>query len=65
MVARGKTKTYSSDVEPSDRWKTLTVRVEKVNHPAPGDNFSLGLFGVKGEDWFDVRELSLFIGRLP
>jgi hypothetical protein len=41
------------------------VRTERVAHPDARDNFSLGLFGVERGNWFDVRELSLFVGTLP
>ncbi len=33
--------------------------------PSAADNFSLGVWGLSEGDWFDVRELSLFIGYLP
>ncbi len=61
----GKAEGYTAHADASEEWTTLTVRAQKVYHPAPGDNFSLGLFGMEVGDWFDVRELSLFVGILP
>ena len=49
----------------SEEWTTLTVQAKKVLYPHPSDNFSLGLMGVETGDWFDVRELSSFVGILP
>jgi hypothetical protein len=45
-------------------WQGRQLR-EKVLYPAPIDNFSIGLFGVAAGDYFDVRELSMFVGFLP
>jgi hypothetical protein len=61
----GRAKMDSAQVEASDLWTTLTVRVPEVIHADPRDNFSLGIFSVAPGDWFEVRELSLFVGTLP
>jgi len=48
-----------------DAWQTLVNRRAQVTHPAPGDNFGVGLIDPRKGDWFEVRELSLFVGTLP
>ena len=40
-------------------------REDQVVHPAPGDNFAVGFIDPRKGDWFEVRELSLFVGTLP
>jgi hypothetical protein len=57
----------STDRAPAseDRWTTLELPSARVRFADPNDNYSLGLFDVQPGDWFDVRELSLFLGRLP
>jgi hypothetical protein len=42
-----------------ERWE------DQVVHPAPGDNFAVGLIDPRKGDWFEVREPSAFVGRLP
>ncbi|PYN43497.1 MAG: hypothetical protein DME00_26905 [Candidatus Rokuibacteriota bacterium] len=42
-----------------ERWE------DQVVHPAPGDNFAVGLIDPRKGDWFEVRELSVFVGTLP
>ncbi len=61
----GRAEGYAAHANTSEEWTTLTVWAQKVLPPAPGDNFSLGLFGVEVGEWFEVRELSLFVGILP
>jgi hypothetical protein len=46
-------------------WTVLTLATERVTHPSASDNYSLGLTTVQQGDWFEVRELSVFIGTLP
>jgi len=40
-------------------------REDQVVHPAPGDNFAVGFIDPRKGDWFEVRELSVFVGTLP
>jgi hypothetical protein len=65
VAADGTAKTYTAQAPAGEEWTTLVVRAERVVRADPRDNFSLGLFGVERGDWFDVRELSLFVGTLP
>ena len=66
VVAKdGTAENYVNESDPSKNWTMLTVRAEKVRYPAPLDNFSIGLFGVNAGDWFDVQELSVFVGIVP
>jgi hypothetical protein len=46
-------------------WTTLRLRADRVQHPDPQDNYSLGLYNVQPGDWFEVRELALVVGTLP
>ncbi|MDX2098550.1 MAG: acyltransferase [Leptolyngbyaceae cyanobacterium bins.59] len=46
-------------------WQKLSLQVRNVQYPDPSDHFSLGLTDVQANDWFDVREFSLFQGILP
>jgi peptidoglycan/LPS O-acetylase OafA/YrhL len=64
-VAPGDARSYIDDGPSSRQWVTLTVRVRAVHHPSPSDNFSVGLFNVGKGDWFDLRELSVFVGTVP
>jgi len=52
-------------VDPDHTWQTLINRRDQVTHPAPGDNFAIGLIDPRKGDWFEVRELSFFVGTLP
>lgn len=61
----GTSRSYVDDAPSSRRWVTLKVHVRAVQHPSPGDNFSVGLFDVGKGDWFDLREVSLFVGSIP
>jgi hypothetical protein len=36
-----------------------------VEHPDAQDNYSLGLYDVQPGDWFEVRELAVFLGEVP
>lgn len=66
VAADGTAKTYTAQGAGGEGWTTLVVRAHlEVAQPDARDNFSLGLFGVERGDWFDVRELSLFVGTLP
>lgn len=49
----------------SGDWTTMVARSGRVEHPNPGDNYTIGLVSVEAGDWFDVQELSLFVGILP
>ena len=48
----------------AEAWTTLSVRRRMV-HPSPEDNVSVGLIGADGGDWFEVRELDVFLGVVP
>ena len=66
VAADGTAKTYTAQAPAGEEWMTLVVRAQlEAAHPDARDNFSLGLFGVARGDWFDIRELSLFVGTLP
>ncbi len=65
VAADGKAQTYTAQAEAAEQWTMLTVRAQRVVYPDPRDNYSLGVFGVAKGDWFDVREVSLFVGTLP
>jgi hypothetical protein len=49
----------------SDEWTTLVVRTPKVVYASPDDYFSIGISPVSVDDWFDVSELSVFVGVFP
>jgi hypothetical protein len=49
----------------SEEWTTLWAQLPNVVYPSPEDYFALGLVRVGEGDWFDIRELSLFVGLLP
>jgi len=65
VAENGRSEDYTVYGNTSEEWTTLTVQVEKILYPDPGDNFSLGLEEVEAGDWFDVRELSSFVGVIP
>ena len=65
VAENGRSEDYTVYGNASEEWTTLTVQVEKILYPDPGDNFSLGLEEVEAGDWFDVRELSSFVGVIP
>jgi hypothetical protein len=46
-------------------WTTLVLNEERMLQPNASNNYSLGLTDVRPGEWFEVRELSLFVGRLP
>jgi peptidoglycan/LPS O-acetylase OafA/YrhL len=60
----GPSKSYRTEVEPVERWRTLVVAAQRFDAD-PGDNFSVGLVDVEAGDWFDIRELSVFKGIVP
>ena len=65
VAEKDRAENYTTHADASEEWTTFTDRAQRILHPAPSDNFSLGLFGVGAGDWFEVRELSLFVGTLP
>ncbi|HLC42604.1 MAG TPA: YfhO family protein, partial [Methylomirabilota bacterium] len=65
VAGDGTTEDYSTRSRSAGEWTTLIVRAEKIRYPSSSDRFSLGLTKVSAGDWFDVRELSLFVGILP
>jgi hypothetical protein len=60
-----KSQWHKDETIATEQWETLTIDGEVVSWPSYLDTYSVGLFEVKAGDWFDVRELSLYIGRLP
>jgi hypothetical protein len=65
VAADGRAKTNTAQAAATEQWTTLVVRTDRVAPPDPRDNFSLGIQGVAEGDWFEARELSLFVGSLP
>lgn len=49
----------------SEAWTALWVRTPRATYPSSDDYFTLGLARVSEGDWFDVRELSVFVGVFP
>lgn len=47
--------------EASTSWITLTSLATRVRHPDPRDHTSVALVNVEAGDYFDVRELALFV----
>jgi hypothetical protein len=64
-VGSGLPESLIVQTDADDAWQTLVNRRAQVTHPAPGDNFGVGLIDPRKGDWFDVRELGLFVGTLP
>ncbi|MBI2756445.1 MAG: hypothetical protein HYX52_07030 [Chloroflexi bacterium] len=58
-------RTYISTAPTSSDWETLRINVEQVTGPDASDSYSIGLSNVVQGDYFDVRELSLYLGQLP
>ncbi|HUN65245.1 MAG TPA: sulfatase [Bacteroidota bacterium] len=54
----------SAEGKPGPGWNDLTIR-SFLSDPRPNDYYSIGLFGVKQGDSFDIRRLSVYIGWLP
>jgi len=64
-VGTGSAESSMVQTDADNAWQTLAIRRDQVVHPAPGDNFAVGLIDPRKGDWFEVRELSLFVGTLP
>jgi hypothetical protein len=58
----GKVKSFTNRHQASEDWTTLFTRAQQVVYPSPEDYFSVGVVAVKAGEWFDVRELSVFVG---
>ncbi|MBV9325868.1 MAG: hypothetical protein JO352_19030 [Chloroflexi bacterium] len=58
----GKVRSFTDREPAAEDWTTLTTRAPQVVFPSPDDYFSIGIVDVKAGDWFDVRELSVFLG---
>ncbi|MBV9578434.1 MAG: hypothetical protein JO057_07590 [Chloroflexi bacterium] len=58
----GKVKSFTNRQPASEDWTTLYARAQQVVYPSPDDYFSIGIVDIKAGDWFDVRELSVFLG---
>ena len=46
-------------------WISIVVRAPKVEYPHSSDNYAVAIGPVKSGDYFDIRELSVFVGVLP
>ncbi|GEM_PF-442542 len=65
VVAKdGRAMDHRTETTPRDPWTTLTVGTDHFVANT-GSNYSIGLVGVQAGDWFDVRELDVFVGLLP
>lgn len=50
----------------SDEETWLTLRVQRrVSFASPDDRYTVGLAEVRNRDWFEVRELGVYLGALP
>jgi hypothetical protein len=47
-----------------DEWLTLRVQ-RRVLFASPDDRYSIGIQDVRNRDWFEVRELGIYLGVLP
>ena len=56
---------HKNETIATEQWETLTIDGKFISWPSQQDTYSVGLIEVEAGDWFDVRELSLYIGRLP
>ncbi len=52
-------------LSPPNEWISVIVRASTVSYPDSRDNYAVGLNQVKTGDYFDIRELSAFVGVLP
>jgi hypothetical protein len=63
--ANGRVVDKVSRLPAAEEWTTLWVRSPNVVHPSASDYFALGIVRVDEQDWFDIRELSVFAGLFP
>jgi hypothetical protein len=47
-----------------DEWLTLRVQ-RRVLFASPDDRYAIGIQDVRNRDWFEVRELGIYLGVLP
>lgn len=65
MVSLQKGEPHTAESEATEQWTTLVLSEERIERRDRGNHYSVGLYDVKAGDWFDVRELGVYIGRLP
>ena len=59
----GKSK-YSYTAADEETWLTLRVQ-RRVSFASPDDRYTVGLAEARNRDWFEVRELGVYLGALP
>jgi hypothetical protein len=60
----GRVKSYTNREPGSQDWTTLSQRVPVLVYPSPDDYFAIGLVQPQAGDWFDVRNLSVYVGTI-